>query len=178
MKRSGIRRAAARDATCRSATSAISEEVHAELRENAAVMRVAGVDSRPKCVGSHHAKWTFRTAESRKTKPREQPARLQPAMISVTSTISALPVEAVHLVMGGFDRMNLSGGAVSAHMVITGALSKRLLRGRRGLFTSCPAGASSGQGFRVVRVRHGRGVDEASVAQSRLTKAVRVPTVD
>jgi len=49
---------------------------------------------------------------------------LQLAMISFASLISALPVEAVHPVMGGFDRMNLIGGAVLAYLAIATALSR------------------------------------------------------
>jgi len=49
---------------------------------------------------------------------------LQLAMISFASIISALPVEVVHPVMGGFDRMNLVGGAVLAYLAIATALSR------------------------------------------------------
>lgn len=49
---------------------------------------------------------------------------LQLAMISLASVISALPVEVVHPVVGGFDRMNLIGGAVLAYLAIATALSR------------------------------------------------------
>jgi len=38
--------------------------------------------------------------------------------------ISALPVEVVHPVVGGFDRMNLIGGAALAYLAIAAALSR------------------------------------------------------
>lgn len=49
---------------------------------------------------------------------------LQLAMISLASLISALPVEVVRPVVGGFDRMNLIGGAVLAYLAIATALSR------------------------------------------------------
>ncbi len=49
---------------------------------------------------------------------------LQLTMISLASMISALPVEVVHPVVGGFDRMNLIGGAVLAYLAIATALSR------------------------------------------------------
>jgi hypothetical protein len=49
---------------------------------------------------------------------------LQLAMISLASMISALPVEVVHPVVGGFDRMNLIGGAVLAYLAIATGLSR------------------------------------------------------
>jgi len=49
---------------------------------------------------------------------------LQLAMISLASMISALPVEVVHPIVGGFDRMNLIGGAVLAYVAIAAALSR------------------------------------------------------
>ena len=49
---------------------------------------------------------------------------LQLAMISFASMISALPVEVVHPVVGGFDRMNLIGGAALAYLAIAVALSR------------------------------------------------------
>ena len=55
---------------------------------------------------------------------RDSRLALQLAMISLASIISALPVEVVHPVVGGFDRMNLIGGAVLAYLAIAAALSR------------------------------------------------------
>ncbi|HEX5222870.1 MAG TPA: hypothetical protein VFZ59_25160 [Verrucomicrobiae bacterium] len=55
---------------------------------------------------------------------RDNRFALQLAMISFASMISALPVEVVHPVVGGFDRMNLIGGAVLAYLAIATALSR------------------------------------------------------
>lgn len=49
---------------------------------------------------------------------------LQFALISLASMISALPVEVVHPIVGGFDRMNLIGGAVLAYLAIAALLTR------------------------------------------------------
>jgi hypothetical protein len=49
---------------------------------------------------------------------------LQLVLISLASTISALPVEVVHPIVGGFDRMNLIGGAVLAYLAIAALLTR------------------------------------------------------
>lgn len=49
---------------------------------------------------------------------------LQLTLISLAAMVSALPVEIVHPVAGGFDRMNLIGGAVLVYLAIGAALSR------------------------------------------------------